>query len=84
MSGPLFGVGPFSFLVALASVSQRQLTSPLRAPPFSQPHSGKILEVHMQTVQTPRGANTLLSGFRNEAELTELLGLVGAARTRLA
>lgn len=38
----------------------------------------------MQTVQTPRGANTLLSGFRNEAELTELLGLVGVARMRSA
>jgi hypothetical protein len=39
--------------------------------------------MHMQTEQTPRGANTLRSGFRNEAELTELLGLVGAARMRL-
>jgi hypothetical protein len=38
--------------------------------------------MHMQTEQTPRGANTLRSGFRNEAELTELLGLVGAARMR--
>lgn len=37
----------------------------------------------MQIVQTPKGAKALLSGFRNESELTELLALAGAARTRL-
>lgn len=36
----------------------------------------------MQTVQTPRGANALNSGFSNETELTELLALAGAARMR--
>jgi hypothetical protein len=40
------------------------------------------LEMHMQPVQTPRSTSTLRSGFKNETELTELLGLVGAARMR--
>lgn len=34
----------------------------------------------MQSVQTPRSTETLLSGFRNENELHDLLNLVGAAR----
>jgi hypothetical protein len=38
------------------------------------------LEMHMQQQQKPRSTSTLRSGFRNEAELDQLLDLVGAAR----
>jgi hypothetical protein len=40
------------------------------------------LEMHMQPQQTPRNSNTLRSGFRNEAELDELLDLVVTSRRR--
>jgi hypothetical protein len=40
------------------------------------------LEMHMQPQKTPRSANALQSGFRNEGELDELLDLVTTARSR--
>jgi hypothetical protein len=40
------------------------------------------LEMHMQPQKTPRNSDSLRSGFRDPAELDELLDLVSSARSR--
>lgn len=42
------------------------------------------LEMHMQPQKTPRSATTVRAGFRNEAEMDELLDLVTSSRSRRA